>query len=120
MITMRYAWKARTTLARLFSGWDILRRQRVSGHGWHCGAAVLFPPIRQRLVHECTKEKDAYAGVEREVGESAVVQKSGLVLRNAATDLGRWVHLRRRAPEGVEVVELRRRHGMANPVEELL
>ena len=61
-----------------------------------------------------------YAGVEGEVVEGAVVEKTGFVLRDTVADLERRVDGGCRALERREVVELRERHRVANPGEELL
>ena len=61
-----------------------------------------------------------HAGVEGEVVEGAVVEKTGFVLRDTVADLERRVDGGCRALERREVVELRYRHRVADPFEELL
>ena len=61
-----------------------------------------------------------YASVEGEVAEGAKLDQALLVLRDAVADLERRVDGGRRALERREVVELRDRHWVADPFEELL
>ena len=58
--------------------------------------------------------------VEGEVAEGAKLDQALLVLRNTVADLERRVDGGRRALERREVVELRDRHWVADPFEELL
>lgn len=62
----------------------------------------------------------AYAGEEGEVGERAVIEQTVFVLRDAVTNLLGRVDCWGRALEAVEVVELRRWHRVAHPVQKLL
>ena len=63
---------------------------------------------------------DTHAGVEGEVGEGAELDKAGLVLGDTVANLHRRVNGGLRALERREVVELRYRHWVADPFEELL
>ena len=58
------------------------------------------------------------ACVEREVWECTVAQQSGLVIGHSITDL--VINLRRRAFQGLEIVQVRHASGVLRPRQELL
>lgn len=110
----------RTAETRLLAIRDLLGGVRVVNSRSLLRTAVLFG---KTCVSTCEfrtiAESLTYACKEGEVGEVAVAQEAILVLGNTVTDLQRGVHLGRGALERIQRVELRRRHGVPYPVEQL-
>lgn len=64
--------------------------------------------------------RDTYASMERRIGKRARLEKAVLVLFDSVTDLLGRIDLWYRAVQRRKRVELGNRHGMTDPIEELL
>ena len=102
-----------------------MRRQQLTVEDWdHQGKAFQLGirTVPNTNQHQLTlhRQVGTHASKEGEIREIAAIQQTVLILRDPIADLLGGADLRGGTFQGFDLIELADRHGMLDPVEELL